>query len=159
MELSASALSRLTYQHFTISELISGVSEERIHLHTVPGKWSIHDNIAHLARYNLIFQDRIKIILQEDNPVFLRYDSEADEAFHSWQVKNTNSLIDSIAVERKRISIMASSMSPEQLDRKSVHPRFGILSVVGWLEFFLLHEAHHIYTIFQLKNDIALNNQ
>jgi hypothetical protein len=159
MELSASALSRLTFQHFTISELISGIAEERIHLHSLPGKWSIHDNIAHLARYNIVFQDRIKTILQEDNPVFSRYVAEADEEFLSWQMKGTNPLIESIAIERKRISTMASSMSPEQLDRKGIHPRFGILSLVGWLEFFLLHEAHHIFTIFQLKNDISLNTQ
>jgi len=156
MELSASALSRLAYQHLTISELISGIAEARIHLHPASGKWSIHDNIAHLARYNIVFQDRIKSILQEDDPVFSRYVAEADDAFPSWQKKSTSALIESITTERKRISTMASSMSPEQLERTGMHPRFGQLSLIAWLEFFLFHEAHHIFTIFQLKNDTAL---
>ena len=29
----------------------------------------------------------------------------------------------------------------------SLHPRFGLLTVVDWTEFFLLHEAHHLYTM------------
>jgi len=156
MELSASALSRLAYQHLTISELISETAEARLHLHPLPGKWSIHDNIAHLARYNIIFQDRIRTILHADTPEFPRYVAEGDEEFPAWQKKGTNALIDSIATERKRISTMAASMLPEQLLKSGVHPRFGKLSVTGWLEFFLLHEAHHIFTIFQLKNDVKL---
>ena len=152
MELSASALSRLAYQHLTISELVYEVSETMMYYQPAPGKWSIHDNIAHLARYNTIFQDRIQTMLKIDNPEFDRYAAEGDKEFPAWQARSTKSLLDSIALERKIISTMASSMSPEQLARTGMHPRFGQLSITGWLEFFLLHEAHHIFTIFQLKN-------
>jgi hypothetical protein len=158
MELSASALSRLAYQYLTISELVSGVAESKIHLNPAPDKWSIHDNIAHLARYNIIFQERVKRILEENDPDFPRYIAAEDDAFPSWQLKSTKGLIENIGAERKKISIMASSISPEQLARKGMHPRFGQLSVIGWLEFFLLHEAHHIFTIFHLKNDTSLNS-
>lgn len=156
MELSASSSSRLAYQHLTISELVTGIPEAKLHLNPAPGKWSIHDNIAHLARYNVVFQERIRMMIQEDAPVFSRYVAEADEEFPSWQKKSTTALIDSIGVERKRISAMATSLSPDQLSRIGVHPRFGKLSVVDWMEFFLLHEAHHIFTTFQLKNDVTL---
>jgi hypothetical protein len=152
MELSASSSSRLAYQHLTISELVSGVTESKLHSNPAPVKWSIHDNIAHLARYNVVFQDRIKMMLQENVPIFSRYVAEADDEFPSWQKKSTSVLIDSISVERKRISAKAMSLSPEQLSRIGVHPRFGKLTVADWIEFFLLHEAHHIFTMFQLKN-------
>jgi len=152
MELSASASSRLAYQHLTISELISDVPEPTLHLNPAPGKWSIHDNIAHLARYNVVFQERFHKMLKEDAPVFARYLAEEDSEFPGWQKKSTSALIDSIAVERKRISAMAMSLSTEQLLKIGIHPRFGNLSVVDWIEFFLLHEAHHMFTIFQLKS-------
>jgi uncharacterized damage-inducible protein DinB len=152
MELSVSALSRLSYQHLTIKELISEISETKMHFNPMPGKWSIHDNIAHLARYNVVFQERIQKMLKEYNPAFERYAAEGDEEFPRWQSRKTNVLMDSIQTERKGISIMASSMSEEQLTRTGIHPRFGQLTITSWLEFFLLHEAHHIFTIFQLKN-------
>ena len=151
MELSVSALSRLAYQHFTISELISDVDEARMRQNPAPGKWGIHDNITHLARYNVVFQERIVTILREHNPEFSRYVAESDPEFPTWQKKNTVALLESISTERKKISLMLSSLQPEQLARTGIHPRFGVLSIIGWVEFFLLHEAHHIFTIFQLK--------
>ncbi len=153
MELSVSALSRLAYQHLTISELVFDIPEERLQQQLVPGKWSIHDNIAHLARYNVVFQERIQAILKEENPVFSRYSAETDDTFPIWQKKTTKNLLGSISVERKKISLMSSSLQPEQLTRTGHHPRFGKLMIIDWVEFFLLHEAHHIFTIFQLKNN------
>jgi hypothetical protein len=37
-------------------------------------------------------------------------------------------------------------MSPAESGRTGLHPTFGEMDVAGWLDFFLLHEAHHLYT-------------
>ena len=159
MELSVSALSRLSYQYLSIAELISDVDDSRIHLHPSPGKWSIHDNIAHLARYNIVFQERMQKILKEESPAFDRYTEETDDAFPSWQKKSRGELLESISTERKKITLMSSSLRSEELVRAGTHPRFGKLTIIDWMEFFLLHEAHHVFTIFQLKNDVTLKAQ
>ncbi|PYX99012.1 MAG: hypothetical protein DMG63_10280 [Acidobacteria bacterium] len=45
-----------------------------------------------------------------------------------------------------------SSLSDEQLARTGIHPVLGEMDVPLWLEFFLLHEAHHLYAIlFRLR--------
>ena len=38
------------------------------------------------------------------------------------------------------------SLSPAESARTGLHPTFGEMDVAGWLGFFLLHEAHHLYT-------------
>jgi hypothetical protein len=38
----------------------------------------------------------------------------------------------------------------------AVHKKYGALTIMEWTEFFLLHEAHHIFTIFQLMHDTEL---
>ncbi len=38
-------------------------------------------------------------------------------------------------------------LSPEQLNRIGVHPAFGEMTIPDWIEFFLLHEAHHLYVM------------
>jgi hypothetical protein len=50
------------------------------------------------------------------------------------------------------------NLSRTDLERIGIHKKFGNLNIIQWLEFFVLHEAHHIYTIFQLANDIDLQN-
>jgi hypothetical protein len=36
------------------------------------------------------------------------------------------------------------------LDKTGHHPVFGEMNLIQWLNFFLLHEAHHLFTIFKL---------
>jgi DinB superfamily len=38
-------------------------------------------------------------------------------------------------------------LSPPDFARVGTHSRFGPLSLAAWIEFFLAHEAHHLYTI------------
>jgi hypothetical protein len=40
-------------------------------------------------------------------------------------------------------------LSPAELSRSGVHPQFGALTLVQWLEFFLLHEPHHLLAVMQ----------
>ncbi len=150
MILSASILDRLSSQHKSITEIISGADETRIAFHPAPGKWSAHDNIAHLARYNIVFQERLQKIISEEEQTFPRYIAENDSEFPQWQEMKTNGLLSSVQNERMKIFSFANSIPGNHLKRIGIHPRFGRLNVADWLEFFLLHEAHHMFTIFQL---------
>ncbi|CAN5681154.1 hypothetical protein BH11BAC1_BH11BAC1_21880 [soil metagenome] len=156
MKISESMLSRLTSQHLSMGEIVSSISATRINLHPAFGKWSIHDNIAHLARYNVVFQERLITILEQDAPKFPRYNADDDPAFPVWQQKSTTELLQSVSIERENILDKATKYSISELKRIGLHPKFGRLTVVEWLEFYLLHEAHHIFTIFKLKNDVDL---
>jgi hypothetical protein len=45
-------------------------------------------------------------------------------------------------------------MDETSLQRIGRHARYGRLTVVQWVEFFLLHEAHHLYTIFMIVQEL-----
>jgi hypothetical protein len=51
-----------------------------------------------------------------------------------------------------RATVMArlQSLSEEDFKRTGVHSKFGAMSLSLWLEFFLVHEAHHLYVVLQL---------
>ena len=40
---------------------------------------------------------------------------------------------------------LVDSLDAEDLARSGVHPSLGALAIPDWIEFFLLHEAHHLY--------------
>jgi hypothetical protein len=46
----------------------------------------------------------------------------------------------------------SQSFNEASLLRIGRHPVFGDLAIPAWIEFFLLHEAHHLFTIFKLLN-------
>jgi hypothetical protein len=156
MNISTSIHLRLKHQHEAIKEIIEDKSKERINHHPAPGKWSIYDNITHLAKYQPVFIARINSVLNENAPVFTRYKAEDDPEFEVWRAWSTDKLIERIAIDRERILELIGKLSPEQLKRIGVHKKFSNLTITMWLEFFLLHEAHHMYTIFQLANDVEI---
>ena len=156
MNISPTILFRLTYQHEAINGIIASKTKERLHHFPAPGKWSIHDNIVHLAKYQPIFIERVHKILKENTPEFGRYRAEDDVEFETWRAWDTVKLLERIKQDRGKIVDLATSLDENQVMRIGIHKKFGELSFEMWLEFFLLHEAHHIYTMFQLANDVEI---
>ena len=151
--LYASAKERLFTQHLSISEIIKTIPEEKLYLHPIAGKWSIHDNIAHLARYQLVFRERLDRILKTPEHYIERYIAENDPGFTEWQQKKTPEVMGQLQSERNLLIQFLVALNNSDLDKSGQHEKFGILKIPEWTEFFLLHEAHHIYTIFQLAHD------
>ncbi len=46
------------------------------------------------------------------------------------------------------------SLKDDELRRIGIHLAFGEMTVVMWVNFFLLHEAHHLFTIFKLVPEV-----
>ncbi|MBC7950027.1 MAG: DinB family protein [Chitinophagaceae bacterium] len=150
MQMPSSISTRLQYQHKSLIDIIEGLSDEQIRLAMVPGKWSIFENIVHLQTYQHAMINRIKRILEEDEPVFDRYTAEADPLFHDNLTKSSREIIHDLLTTRKEMSAGILSFKETDLDRKGSHPLYGKMTVVQWLNFFLLHEAHHLFTILKL---------
>jgi uncharacterized damage-inducible protein DinB len=153
MNISASALDRLRTQHLSLSELIAGLPDERLVLNPVPGKWSIKDNIAHLTKYQLVFIERMHTLLSIHEPVFEAYRAENDPEFARWLSKSVHELTEELNKDRIILTRLLTKMEENELKRIGVHQKFGKLTVLDWTDFFLLHEAHHLFTIFRLAHD------
>lgn len=152
--LSKSILSRLEFQHETIHELIHGLSDKDVKRRLDANKWSIGENIAHLGRYQEIFRQRTKEILSENKPQFDRYKAENDELFEPWLKMPIKEAIDNIIDVRAQLFHSVHNLTDLGLNRVGKHPKLGWMDIPDWTEFFLLHESHHIYTIYWLRSEL-----
>ena len=113
------------------------------------GKWSAIDNLAHLGRYHEVFAERLSRIIAEEAPEFARYRADDDEEFAAWRAMPLDAMLERIRSLRRDLSTRVESLTAEQLDRIGVHPAFGRMRLRLWIEFFLMHEGHHLYVILQ----------
>jgi hypothetical protein len=150
MPLSPSILARLTFQHKTIDELITGLEQNQLSNRVNPDKWSAFENIVHLAAYQPTFIQRINLMLSEDEPLFERYVADNDPVFHESLKKPLLQLLNDIAADRQKILNLLEELNETQLKRGGRHKAYGLITLAVWCDFFLLHEAHHLWTIFQL---------
>ncbi len=141
---------RLQHQPAALHQLLSGLSEEQIRLKPLPDKWSIFENIAHLGRIQEIYLERMHLIQLENNPTLKRYVAEEDAGFPGWCKKNYKQLLNDFETTRQQLIDYLFSLNEEQFQRTAKHSSYGTMNVSGWMEFFLLHETHHFFTIFKL---------
>jgi hypothetical protein len=111
------------------------------------GQWSALENLAHLARHHEVMLERLGRILAEDAPSFPRYRAEADPDWARWRKQAKGDLLPALASLRRRMIDFVATLDASALARTGIHARFGRLSVAEWLEFFLIHEAHHLYAV------------
>jgi len=150
MQLPSSITTRLQYQHKSLLELIDGLSDEEIRRPLNPGKWSIFEQIVHLETYQHLFVNRIRMMLDHDNPTFERYTAEADPLFHDHLTLSSREVIQDLMSTRKELANGILSFNETDLSKTGVHPVYGAFNLVSWVNFFLLHEAHHLFEIFKM---------
>ena len=141
---------RLAGQLDGIEWTIGAGVAERISRRPEINKWSPHEHLAHLACYHQRFLDRIRSILATDRPLFKRYRAEDDPEWPSWQSLSTEEVLTRLHSSRRELLDLVSPLGDEQLERVGVHPVFGAVTIPQWLEFFLVHEAHHLYVVMTL---------
>ncbi len=138
---------RLNTQLDSLGLLLEGMPPSALMLRPDREQWSAHENLAHLARHHELFLERLRRIKVENGPNLGRYRAEDDPSWPGWAAHTTDEVLNRLQSLRAEIVEYVSQLSEADLGRTGVHPLFGTMNVVQWLEFFLLHEAHHLYLV------------
>jgi uncharacterized damage-inducible protein DinB len=147
-----SLLERLLSQHQALSPMIAALTQEQLQAQPLPGKWSVQEQVAHLVSYQPAFLSRVYRILDTQDPLFEPYVGDDDPVFLYWRRQSMGTLLEELETDRQKIIQLLQSLPEEQLQRIGVHKRYGRLNIQQWTEFFLLHEAHHLFSIFKLAH-------
>ena len=144
---------RLDQQLDTLFIFTDPLSDSLLQKQVLEGKWTVLEHMAHLARYQEHFIQRLDRIMLEELPGLPAYNAEKDFGWRIWKTADRTTVSQHLKETRNTLIALAKDFSPKQLKRQGYHPRFGAMDVGQWIEFFLLHEAHHLYTIFRLRQE------
>jgi uncharacterized damage-inducible protein DinB len=148
-------LTRLVTQLGSLEVLLAGMDPGAISRRPPSGKWSARENLAHLGRYHEVFLIRVDRILAEAAPRFSRYRAEEDAEWPQWQSLPIEDVLQRLAALRGQLVQRIREIRSENFSKIGVHPAFGSMSLTEWLEFFLVHEAHHLYVVLQRVRERA----
>ncbi len=141
-----SLLERLEHGLDGLETLLGGSTSAQLKRRSLEGKWSAHQNLAHLGRYHEITLERLdRILSSSDTPRINRYRAEDDPEAASWFNMPTGGVLGEMREVRRVLFERCLRLTSSDLERLGLHPLFGPLSLRGWLEFFLVHEGHHLY--------------
>jgi uncharacterized damage-inducible protein DinB len=140
-----STLLRLETQLDALDSILNGATPEALARRPPSGAWSAHEHVAHLARHHAIFLDRLRQVAAEEAPHLARYRAEDDPEWPAMAALPTDVAVVRMRALRANIVQWISGLSAVQTMRVGIHPLFGAQSVADMVEFFLVHEGHHLY--------------
>lgn len=140
-------LERLDEQQQSLLRLLGEPDLRNLDWRPAADVWSAREHLAHLGRYHEIFRQRLATMRSEDAPALGRYRAPDDPGFAAWAALPYSEILTRLTRVRAQLADDVRSLAPHELARRGSHPLFGELSIAGWLDFFLIHEAHHHYTM------------
>ncbi|MGL5888697.1 MAG: DinB family protein [Bacteroidia bacterium] len=140
---------RFATQHLMLDGLLQHATDRELREPITHGKWSVHEQLAHLGRYQEVFAERINDIVSNSAPAFPRYVADADPEFARWKRRAVKVNFDMLKTQRNLLVARFKTLGATTLSRTGIHPVYGRLTITEWVEFFLLHEAHHLFAIFK----------
>jgi hypothetical protein len=149
-------LDRLRLQATDVHRLTEGLHENHLTRRVIPDRWSLKELVCHIRRMQQVFvQDRLEVVLTQDNPQLVAYSPEADPRFSEMVERPTAETITAYLEERQQLLDRLSALPPEAWQRTGRHPTYPHSDVCSLAEYLVHHEAHHIYQMFQRRALIA----
>ena len=130
---------------------VEGLTEEQLKTRCEPGKWSILEVVCHFTDFEIVYADRIKRILAEDNPTLFGGDPDdfADTlAYHDRNLATELTLIEAI---RLHVAEILRTISADQWELHGTHSVDGPISIVELVERITGHIPHHLKFVEEKK--------
>jgi hypothetical protein len=115
-----------------------------MHAVPIPGKWSTHQVVIHLADGEASFADRIRRIIAMENPVLLAWDENkfSQNLFYSEQ--SAQDAVTLIATIRRQLTRVLRKLPPEAFLRTGQHSERGPQTLEQVIGFANWHLDHHL---------------
>ena len=142
-------------QQDAIQLIAGGRTDGELREQPQPGKWSALQHVAHIGRMHEIYLARVQKILTEDAPALLAYRAEQDPEWPGWDALTLVEILSRLHDRRAKLVARLRTLSDDQWTRVGRHTKFGPLTLAEWIEFFLVHEGHHLYSALTLARRIT----
>ena len=138
-----------------LRKAVAGMSQEQLRARPTPGKWSTLEVICHLADFEIVYADRIKRVIAENEPTLFGGDPDgfaARLAYHQRIAKEELLLIETI---RKQVTRILRTVETEDFQRRGIHSESGPLSLETLVQRITGHIPHHVQFIEEKRKAMA----
>lgn len=138
------ALDRLLKSPRDVEHLMEGLSEAELTRRPADGGWSIRQAIAHLRDAQGLFEFRLALLLEQDDP------SLESQAVFDWAARpeerppTTAEIYGEYAASRARTVARLEKLGLREWERAGRHEEFGPVTVRQQASYFAVHEITHL---------------
>lgn len=140
-----------------LKSVLADMTPEQADAAPVPGKWSTRQVICHLADAELLYADRFKRILAEDQPPLRAMNPDTYIAKLAVPDRDLNVELETIDIVRRHMLGILDHTPEADFERTGIHSEDGPLTLETLLERITRHIPHHARTIVDKRRALGLN--
>lgn len=133
-----------------IIPLIREVPAQILKRRPSPRKWSAYEHAIHLSQSDVLFRDRLELILSMPDPYIETKENSPEEEGGSMLEIDLAESLDRYVRERSSLVERLKRLSPDEWRKTAVHEAFDHYSVFIMFRHVLNHEMLHAYRIEEL---------
>ena len=136
--------------------VVEGLTDSQLDKSLGRGKWSIRQQVNHLADCELNYVQRMKKVIAEDNPFLPTFESDKWGKSLFYDKSSTEDSIALFFTLRTNMLRVLKELSSKDFDRFGIHAEDGKVTVLNFLERAVEHADHHAGAIKKIKRKFKI---
>jgi uncharacterized damage-inducible protein DinB len=131
-----------------LSMVIRGLTREDLLAAPDPdagvGKWSIQQVVLHLSDCDLVFADRMKRVIAEDNPMLMEFSENHWAAALHYEEQSAEDAVKLLDLSRNQIALILRKLPDAAFKRSGTHSSAGKKTLLDLVSGAVRHFEHHL---------------
>lgn len=123
---------------------VAGLTPQQLRTPAPPGQWSVLEVVCHLSDFEIVYADRMKRILAEDQPTFFSGDPDKFAARLDYTRRDLEEELAVIASVRAQVARILRNAASGDFERIGIHSEDGPLTLATLLGRIAEHIPHHV---------------
>jgi hypothetical protein len=126
-----------------LRQAMSAVPDEAVQWRPAPGKWSVHEIVAHCADSETNAYIRLRYLLAEKEPVIQAYDQDEWARRFDYHQVPLSLALQTVEAVRATTAALLARLAPADFERRGRHSESGPYGVDDWLRIYAGHLEGH----------------
>lgn len=137
-------LSSLKNTPKTLVNIVDQVKPDRYNDHTEPDRFNLRELIAHLADFDDIFLDRLRLAHESPGATVTSFDPDARATEKHYSTRDVHHELDVFENRRRNLCDFLVGLSDEDWKKQFHHPELGDVSIESYANIILAHDLSHV---------------
>lgn len=139
-----------------VRQAVAGMANEQLNATPVPGTWSTHQVICHIADFEPVYADRMKRVIAENQPTLFGGDPDLFAARLAYGQRDIQEEIQLIEAVRRHTARILRSLPADEFQRTGNHSEDGPITLLTLLQRITGHIPHHLRFVREKRRALGL---
>ena len=135
---------------------VSGLTDDQTRAHPGPGAWSVAQLVAHLLDTDLVYADRMKRVIAEDDPTLQAFDENRWAARLGYEDESVGESVSLLAGNRRRLATVLRTLTAADFARSGNHTENGKTTLAEVLSYVTNHLDHHLRFLYAKRANLGV---